>query len=252
MIGERFGKLIVIEETKQRKWGQKVYKCQCDCGNITYVVKSSLKNGLTNSCGCLLKLKKTKHKMSNTRLYNIWCGIKTRCYNKNRSTYKYYGERGITVCDEWLHDFMTFYNWSLSNGYKDNLTIDRIDINGDYEPNNCRWVDYTTQNNNTRKNVYLTYNGKTQTISQWGTELNVDPKLINIRHSRGWSDAECLLGKEVKHMTELTKRLAFRCTENFYNEVKEIASDKGLSYTDYITFLIMDDMATYYDEKGGE
>lgn len=97
----------------------------------------------------------TKHGKHNTRLYHIYYAMKNRCYNKDNNRYQYYGERGIVVCDEWLNDFQTFYNWAINNNYRDDLTIDRIDINGNYEPTNCRWVDIATQNRNTRQNRYI-------------------------------------------------------------------------------------------------
>lgn len=123
--------------------------------------------------------------------------MKTRCYNKNYEHFKHYGERGIKVCEEWLNDFMTFYNWSMSNGYKDNLTIDRIDVNGNYEPSNCRWLTNEEQQNNKRRNIRLTYNGKTQTITQWARELGIKRELIERRHRRGYIDKACLFGTRI-------------------------------------------------------
>ena len=125
IIGKRFGKLIVLEETDERKHGSKVYKCQCDCGNITYVARTNLmaKNG-TKSCGCTHKISHNKtHGKTGTRLYRIWVNMKTRCYNKNRIQYKDWGGRGIGVCDEWKDDFMAFYKWAYDNGYNDSLSI---------------------------------------------------------------------------------------------------------------------------------
>lgn len=202
MIGKRFNRLIVIEELSSRsKDGDKVYKCQCDCGNYVCVIGKSLRNGNTKSCGCLrnekLKSRVTTHGKSNTKMYAVWCSMKARCYNNNDKYYKSYGERGVVVCGEWLNDFMNFYEWSMNNGYKDNLTIDRIDVNGNYEPDNCRWVTMKEQNNNKRNNLYITYNGKTQTAKQWSDTLGIKSGTIRMRHHRGWSDKECLLGREV-------------------------------------------------------
>ena len=121
--------------------------------------------------------------------------IKQRCNNLNNPRYKDYGGRGITICDEWLNDFMAFYNWSVKNGYQDNLTIDRIDNNKGYSPLNCRWATINEQANNTRSNVYLTYDGKTQTMKEWVNELNVPYGTIKQRHRKGWTDKECLFGK---------------------------------------------------------
>lgn len=138
-----------------------------------------------------------RHGKSSTRLYRTWTRMKTRCYNKKFQHYKSYGGRGIKVCDEWLHDFMAFYNWAVSHGYNDNLTIDRIDVNGDYEPNNCRWLTNEEQQNNKRNNIHLTYKGKTQTISQWANELGIKRDLIWSRYQRGYIDTACLFGTRV-------------------------------------------------------
>lgn len=196
MIGKKFGKLTVLDECKERKDHKRVYKCLCDCGNVKYVIGTHLNQCRVRSCGCL---RGTNHHKCNTRLYRIYCNMKTRCYNKNNERYKDYGGRGITICDEWIHDFQAFYDWSIEHGYKDNLTIDRIDNDVGYSPNNCRWVDYKTQGNNTRRNVYITYDGKTQTISQWEDDLNLNSGVIRMRHYRGYMDKECLFGKEVSH-----------------------------------------------------
>lgn len=203
MIGKRFGKLTVIGKSKERaKNGTIKYICHCDCGNTSIIRGDHLRSGETLSCGCLIKkygiTKYTKEGQStlNKRLYAIYDKMKQRCFNTNHIAYKYYGNRGIKIYQDWLDDFMNFYNWAVTNGYNDTLTIDRIDVNGNYEPSNCRWVTYEEQNNNTRRNVHLTYNGKTLTIAQWCRELNIRPNKVYYRHNKGWSDKECLFGKE--------------------------------------------------------
>ena len=173
--GEKFNKLKVIEldhiTPRLRKDGQtsniEYYKCECECGNIVFVQKACLKNNHVQSCGCLNLANHTKHSGKGTRLYRIWGNMKTRCYNPNSDAYHNYGARGIKICDEWLNDFKNFYDWAINNGYKDNLTIDRIDVNGNYEPTNCRWCTDKEQCNNTRKNRYITYKNITHTISEW-------------------------------------------------------------------------------------
>ena len=129
----------------------------------------------------------TTHGKTGTRIHNEWRSMKRRCYSKEQKGYKDYGGRGITVCDEWLHDFQAFYDWAMANGYDDNLTLDRIDSNGNYEPSNCRWVSQKVQQNNRRNNHYITYNGKTQTAKQWAEELNINYSTIITRLNRGWS-----------------------------------------------------------------
>lgn len=126
-----------------------------------------------------------KHGMKNTRIYHIWSNMKARCYGKSCKD-RIYQKNNIQVCDEWKNSFMAFYNWAIENGYNDNLTIDRIDNKGNYEPNNCRWADKITQENNTSKNVWVLINGEVHTIAQWSRILNITPKRIARRVANGW------------------------------------------------------------------
>ena len=170
ITGQRFGKLTAIRRVDS------VWECKCDCGNITYVRISYLKNGHTKSCGCKkFETKNLIHGKSKTRLYNIWDNMKARCYRKYSDKYKWYGERGIKMCDEWLGEngFISFQDWSLSNGYQDNLTIDRIDVNGNYEPNNCRWITQKEQCLNKRDTILFTYNGVTKPLKEWCREFDL-------------------------------------------------------------------------------
>ena len=120
---------------------------------IVIILSNHLKSGKIKSCGCLNKQGNPKHGLRYTRLYRIWINMKTRCYNKNTNRYKDYGARGITICNEWRNDFMSFYNWSMNNGYDENLTIDRINNDKNYEPSNCRWITVKEQNRNKRNNI---------------------------------------------------------------------------------------------------
>ena len=132
-------------------------------------------------------MKRTKYSESYYRIYRIWSGMKQRCYNQKSPEYKWYGGKGIAVCDEWLHDFKAFYNWAITNGYADDLTIDRKDNSKGYSPDNCRWATNKEQHNNQSNNVKITYNNKTQTLKQWSEELNVNYSTLRMRIERGWS-----------------------------------------------------------------
>ena len=183
LAGKKFGKLTAIKKIINFNTKEKhaLWLCKCDCGNQKNVLSVHLKNGSVKSCGCL------NHNQSNTRLYNIWAHIKNRCFNVTDKNYKYYGGRGITVCAEWLHDFQVFYDWAMSHGYADDLTIDRINVNGNYEPSNCRWVTRKEQCNNRRNNRLITYNGETHNLAEWALITGLKQNTLLYRIRRGWN-----------------------------------------------------------------
>lgn len=189
LTGKRFGRLTVIERAENYKGCQTQWKCKCDCGNETIVRAMYLKNGGTKSCGCLkaetIKTASLKHGMSGTRLWRIWNNMHSRCEQKNSSQFYRYGDRGISVCKEWS-EFKPFMEWALSSGYKENLTIDRIDFDGNYCPENCRWVTKAEQNRNKSSNHFITIDGETKILADWARESGLDSKLIGRRLKEGW------------------------------------------------------------------
>lgn len=190
LTGMRFGSLIVLnldhKEPKYRiykKTGNKnkvgyvfFYKCLCDCGKEKIIRNTHLEDGRTKSCGCGHKGHSGTtiiHGFTGTRLHHIWIGMKERCRDKR---IKNYGGRWITVCKEWVDDFLPFMNWANQNGYRDDLTIDRIDVNGNYCPENCRWVDMKAQSRNKRTNHVIEINGKRRCIAEWCEMLGLNYK----------------------------------------------------------------------------
>ena len=169
-----------------------LWLCNCDCGNTTVVSANKLIGCKTKSCGCLKKETAkppviVKHGMSYSRLYQVWKDMKGRCYRKTSCCYHTHGGRGITVCDEWL-SFVPFRKWALSNGYSDELTLDRIDNNGNYEPSNCRWATMKEQGNNRRTNHVLTHNGETHTMKEWSEITGIKYYTLVARiNTLGWS-----------------------------------------------------------------
>ena len=147
----------------------------------------------------------TKHRMSDTRLYRTWDSMKSRCYRKSTAPYKNYGGRGITVCDEWRLSFIAFRDWAMSHGYADNLSLDRIDYNGNYEPSNCRWVTIKEQENNRRNNTLLEFGGVVRTQSEWSEVLEIPTHVIHNRLLRGWSIEKALTTKPRKYEKKGTK-----------------------------------------------
>lgn len=201
---QKFGRLKVVKENGRTKYGNVLWLCKCECGNETSVTTSSLNSGGTKSCGCLWKervsqsttKRNTKHgflKYGETapRLYNIWNKMRGRCMNELNKDYEYYGGRGISICDEW-QEYINFYYWAMNNGYDDDLTIDRIDNDEDYSPENCRWATRKQQSNNKSDNHLINFDGETKTIAQWARSLGVKSSLIRSRIHRGWSEKEAL------------------------------------------------------------
>lgn len=193
LTGKRYGKLLVLNRAEDyiSPKGYKAlnWNCQCDCGKKLIVRGCNLRSGASNSCGCnkIENPNRYIHGKINTRIYSIWCGIKVRCYSVNSASYNNYGRRGISMCQDWEKNFLSFYEWSINNGYNDSLTIDRVDNNGNYEPTNCRWTTYAVQNNNSRHNHLVTYNGITLNMKQWSDKTGIKYQKIKDRiNNCGW------------------------------------------------------------------
>lgn len=188
--GQKFGRLTVIKRVGSKN-GQAQWECRCDCGNIKFITTAILKCGGTKSCGCYSKDCHTKHGDHKERLYRIWCGMNGRCNHVSNTNFKYYGAKGIKICKEW-EDYKTFKAWAIQNGYKDDLSLDRINNSENYEPGNCRWVTMKEQQNHKTNNHKLTYNGEEKTISEWAEITGIKTATLFTRIKRGWSTERAL------------------------------------------------------------
>lgn len=198
LTGQKFGHLSVVKRNGSKN-NRAMWECKCDCRNQTIVDTHSLTSQNTKSCGCQKHGGRRSHgeASSHSRLYRILAAMKSRCVNPKNISFSAYGGKGIQVCAEWLK-FEPFRDWARENGYTDSLTIDRIDINGNYEPGNCRWSTYKVQSNNTSRNHYITAFGETMTISQWADRFGVSDRTIAARiNLLGW-DAESAVSKPVR------------------------------------------------------
>ncbi len=184
LTGQRYGSLVVLFRVENDRFKRARWLCRCDCGKEIIVGSNNLRTGQVASCGCArastLRKKLTTHGMTGCALYEIWKGIRQRCTNPHSSSFKNYGARGISICSEW-NNFENFYNWGMSNGYKEGLSIDRIDVNGDYEPENCRWANKIQQANNTRRTTFIEYNGETHATAEWARKLGLSRKAFDYR-----------------------------------------------------------------------
>lgn len=235
LTGQRFGRLTVLGFAGRKK-PQILWECQCDCGNKKIVTGNALRTNGTRSCGCLadesrknVAPKVTTHGDSKTRLYRIHSAMKQRCYNPNRERYKDYGGKHITICKEWLEKggYEAFKEWALSNGYRDNLTIDRIDNEKGYSPENCRWVDMKTQSNNKRMNIFVEYNQETHTASEWAEILDIHYTRLLERLKRGETIEEILKNPPRKYMERENSDIRQILKDNNIMQ-KQVAEELGI------------------------
>lgn len=185
ITGNKYNMLTAIKRIKGYKPTGIYWLCECECKNKCIVKKYDLVHLKAVSCGCYARKasseRNSTHKMRNTKLYCCWVSMKQRCYNPNHKAYKNYGARGITVCDEWKKDFQSFYNWSMSSGYSDGLSIDRKNNDKGYSPDNCRWSTSLEQQNNRRGIHQIKYNGETHSIAEWSRITGIPSKTISRR-----------------------------------------------------------------------
>ena len=202
LVGNRYGRLTVIEQNGRTKYKNVLWKCKCDCGNFTTVASNKLLQGKTKSCGCLaseLKSKRaTKHGLTKDgkkpRTFIIWNGMKARCLNENSINFHRYGGRGVKICDEWLV-FENFHNWALSNGYSDDLTLDRINNDGNYEPENCRWIKWEKNLIMQSRYTILTVNGVTKSLSAFAKLIGKDRNYLRRYYNENGKEKTELLIK---------------------------------------------------------
>lgn len=200
LTNKKFHRLTALRPCEKTNDGKIKWECLCDCGKTVFVAGTLLKSGKTKSCGCLQKEKISNiaktHGYSKTRLYKIWKGMRQRTKNSNNPSFNRYGERGITICKEW-EIFLNFREWALNNGYSENLTIDRIDNNKGYSPDNCRWATWKEQANNKSNVPKIALKGELHTCAEWGDILGINYKTLRNRLYRyKWTDEEKIVNKQ--------------------------------------------------------
>lgn len=230
LTGQRFGRLVVIRKDHVARNHNIAWLCKCDCGNYHIATTANLHRGSVKSCGCWYRdyikaggNNRTTHGKSKTRLYKAWTQMKQRCYNQHKDGYEDYGGRGITVCEEWRNSFEAFYKWSIANGYTDKLSIDRINVNGNYEPSNCRWATNKEQSNNRRSNIHIEYKGEVKTLKQWAEEKGICEKTLKHRIESGWDIEKAMETPPANNC----------CIIEYKGERKTMrqwADEKGISY----------------------
>lgn len=190
LTGLTFGKLTVIQQVESLRHARR-WLCQCSCGNTSTVSTAYLTSGNTTSCGC--NKNKPKHGKAGTRIYRIYQSMLQRCYNPKHVNYNCYGGRGIKVCNEWRNSFAAFYEWASANGYSDILELDRMDVNGAYSPDNCRWISHIEQCQNRRTSVFVTINGETRTLSEWARIAKIKYNTLDWRYRNGMQGTELIM-----------------------------------------------------------
>lgn len=198
--GQRFGMLTAIKMVGKNERNNALWLCMCDCGGECVRATVELRKRDNHSCGCMAKEhlrkmsdKNITHEMTGSRIYGCYKGMMSRCYRPNDIHFPAYGGRGIIVCDEWKNNSKAFIDWALTNGYSDDLTIERIDVNGNYEPSNCKWIPMSEQYDNKQKNIMIEWNGEKHCAAYWSRVTGINANTIRWRYKHGW-DVERIFG----------------------------------------------------------
>lgn len=189
--GQRFGRLTALRRDGRTSDGKASWRFRCDCGNEATIAARVVRLGNSQSCGCLAAERRTKHGLCGTRLYRVWDGMHQRCENPNHSSYHLYGGRGITICGQWAK-FAAFAEWALANGYADDLEIDRTDVNGNYEPSNCRFVTRTENARNTRVTTFVSFKGERIALADLADRIGIPKNTIRTRMRAGQTLEEAI------------------------------------------------------------
>jgi hypothetical protein len=204
LTGKRFGKLTVLKKLRKAENGSFKWLCKCECGNTTMTYTGNLNTGHTKTCGDR-KVHFSTHSMSRSRPYRIWGAMMSRCHRESSTNYHNYGGKGIAVCEDWK-TFRGFWD-DMKNGYSDNLTIDRLDNEKGYFKGNCKWSTREEQDNNTRRTRRITFEDKTQSLTQWANELKINPKTLDYRFRNGWTVKRALTTPVNKKYRRKTERI---------------------------------------------
>ena len=202
--GQVFNMLTVLKEVERNK-KQRQFLCKCECGHIGNHRLISLTKGEAKSCGCLRRKtfleRNTSHGKSRTKLNSVWQAMKQRCENHNNINFKYYGGKGVKVCLEWSQSLKVFYDWAINNGYSENMTIDRIDVNGNYEPSNCRWVSMKIQSRNKTDNRFIEFKGEKLCLQDWATKIGIHISALDKRIKKWTLEKALTTPKIIKNDT---------------------------------------------------